>query len=197
MRLTNVLTTAIVALSLGLVTAPAQAGVIKFNFLGLCDDCAGVGDLYPLNPANLDDDLFAPVWGVLTLEDYTPGNFLDFDNFVSFSYGGSSLADPFTVTSEEGSAFGSILADGTITSFLNVVFDGGVFSVLSTGNWSLAFTIDEEEGPCPDCEGPGGPPDVLEFDIGMGGAFTPVPGPGALALLGLGLCMLCARRGVV
>ncbi len=199
MKFSKVLAAGLFALSVGAISAPAQADIITFNFSGQCYDCGTYDEQEQFHPE--------AVSGSLTLQDYTPGEFLDAANIVSFHYNGSRLLAPFTVDGANVyDAFGIINADGSIPNFPED--STGYFAMnfyplhvgsnyYEGGRYLTYFTLygldsqDENSGywEIGDCGG-----ECTAADYGNQGTFSTVPAPGALALLGLGLLGLGAFR---
>ena len=186
---------AIALLLIGSAPTVANAAPIStttFAFSGLCDDCAGAlvgsGPFHALN-----DGVSQSVTGTLVLQNFVPGVALDISNFSSFTYNGSSILLPFTVsggTTVTGLA-GSLDASGTVLSTFALNFlvptppglttTGGlffcgacVFAVLPDGQWVLAQGTDR----------------------GTNGVFSlaPIPEPGSLALSAVALAGLAGMR---
>ncbi len=175
-----------------------------FYFSGDCDDCAGAfvtGTIphYILNNVfhATGDGQYQHVTGTLVLSNFTPGVGLSSANFVSFSYDGSSVLQPFTVTSATMS--GILNADGSVASTFRLLWstpdvllavspyltfcgfgaEGSTcgFGVTTTGNWAVAG--------------------VALGDVGINGGFSTtqaiaVPEPLSIALFGSGLLGLAA-----
>jgi len=189
----------------------AEARAFDFTFTGQCDDCAFAGA--PGDPEfdPFGDGLFETVTGTLTLSDVStnPQGRIEVDgsNFVSFTYHGSSLLNPFTFTDPylvrgELSPAGAIqpgeplrieTSQGDFSSFCTalgvlVLAEDGVvcgsvglafFELDASGAWSVS----------------GSEP----FDTGNDGQLAPaVPEPGAAASLALGPLgaglLRCRRR---
>jgi hypothetical protein len=143
------------AILLGLATAavPARASGITpnetFDFAGVCIDCGG----------ELAD-------AALTLS----GNYALGDNisgyFVSFTYDGTDLTSPFTITDQQ-----NYLAFGVFTSLpgpaeIYIGVGNKDFTSHPGGNWSV---------------------DSPQADIGRAGVWAQTPEPASLLLLGPGL----------
>jgi PEP-CTERM motif-containing protein len=134
---------------------------VVFKFTGLCTDCASAASVSEY-----------PVTGLLSLTDFVPQATLDRDNFVSFSYGGSNLIDPFEIFKSDIDILdGALNADGTLFSPYLAFWEWDLpdcqycyFVVESSGDWSLE-----------------------EDDYGINGRFSRVPEPTTILLLGLGL----------
>ena len=102
-------------------TATPVGPTTTFYFNGDCDDCAGALVLgwIPLAPVfdvfhATGDGQYQHVTGTLVLSNFTPGVALTSANFVSFSYDGSSIIQPFTVTTAVLS--GTLNADGSLAT---------------------------------------------------------------------------------
>jgi hypothetical protein len=132
--------TALAAL-IGFASWAAPAAAADFDFSGLCIDCAGSGT------------------GTLVLKDYTPGDTLTTDNFVSFTYESNILSYALTSVDDlTGSLAGSgpayVAFHGGGYTFGS--FAAGPFSPWCTGttgtcasdfglfsSWSLASSVPE------------------------------------------------------
>ncbi len=75
------------ALSLACVLASApfsaRASKVEYDFSGICTDCTGTAAAQ------------------LVLQNYTPGTALTAANFVRFTYDGTNLLRPYTITAAE------------------------------------------------------------------------------------------------
>lgn len=146
--------------------------VTRFVFSADCDDCIG----------GLGDNLFQAVTGELILKDFVAGQALSLENFVSFSYDGSQLLDPFEVVQSDLSfLLGTISADGSVLDTLNF----GLFELLNTScglECSFLLASDGSWG-------------IGGMDVGINGNLTArVSEPPVLALLLFGLIGFTARR---
>jgi len=113
------------------LSAHAQAITTTFTFTGECDDCAFSGDpgVEGFNPLN--DGLTESVSATLALSGLSlDGNMIDFRGAgsVVFSYGGSSLINPFTMADPYQFSPG-LMKNGTVA-------DGFVFSLASSQNYT-------------------------------------------------------------
>jgi hypothetical protein len=97
--------TALAAL-IGFASWAAPAAAVDFTFSGLCIDCSGTGK------------------GTLVLKDYTLGNTLKTDNFVSFTYASNLLS--YSISSVDDLT-GSLAGNGPAY----VAFHGGGYSFAS------------------------------------------------------------------
>jgi len=196
------------ALTLAVGFVADEAAALEFTFTGQCDDCAFGTEPGDPEPGDedfdaLDDGLFQAVTGTLTLENVTPGSggVIDVgsENFVSFSYAGSSLlnpfvfTDPFTITGQIDGA-GNVLQDliietsaGDFSNFCTAlgeqVLDGGAFcedfgiayfELTGLGDWSVSGSE--------------------AFDVGVGGGLAAVPEPAGVWLAFTGFLGLAAAR---
>ena len=193
-RVLAALAIALPVLGGGQTLAVVPATLTTFDFSGACDDCAGAYVNYFGAPTDFyharGDNVFQNVTATLVLANFVPGNALTAANFVSFTYNGSSLLQPFTVTAGVTLLSGRLAADGTILSPIDLVWTppGGAlastlpgvdlpcgvcdFFVLTDGHWYLGIPAN---------------------DLGVNGAFA-VPEPATLAILGGVLLALGARR---
>src|SRR5215469_17310633 len=111
---------AITLLLIGSASTVANAVPITtttFAFSGLCDDCAGA--LIGSGPFHAQNDgIFQSVTGTLVLQNFVPDVPLNNSNFSSFTYNGSSILSPFTVTSGASitGVAGTLDASGTVLS---------------------------------------------------------------------------------
>ncbi len=78
----------------------------EIGFFGRCDDCVGT----------VGDGQYQDVTGLLKLQNFQADTAMDLSNFVSFSYSGSSILEPFTVTHSELSSSDAPMFSGTFTA---------------------------------------------------------------------------------
>jgi hypothetical protein len=152
-----------------MAAASASASVISFTFTGACSDCyGGAGNAL----------------GTLTLSaTYTLGSPITNANFSSFTYNGTNLQGPFTITNStpDLSVSGSLPLSlpGTATISIDGFVGGNFyeFNTSTSGAWSVTM--------------PG-------TDMGTVSSFsaqsTGAPEPATIALLGLGLLFVIGRR---
>jgi hypothetical protein len=161
--------------SASLVTpaAPMPGEDVTFSWSGICTDCvAGETE---------------SVTGTLILTDFVADESLSLSNFVSFTYNGSSILDPFTIASSDASGLDGVLtADGTVTTDFQLSFTPAKTTGISPlAVYSFTVLVDGEW-------------DLAGFDEGTNGTFRPassVPVPATLVLLPFGLAaMRVARR---
>ena len=172
-------------------TAPVLS---TFDWVGSCSDCTSFG-----NPGN------EIVSARLTLQNYTPGDDIDMGHFVSFSYFGSNLVDPYTVAVGAEFSFADRIFN---TDFAQVV--GNIGAVPSPHRFELVFEDGlhfqtQTDGTWSTCA-PGGSGYAsgtcvafvftTHSDFGSAGTFSaaPVPEPGVWAMLVAGLGMLAVVR---
>lgn len=166
-----------------LLTGAAHAAQVSYRFTGNCVDCA----------AAAGSETF-PVDAWLVLQDPVPGAVAGAAQFFSFSYGGSNLVAPFSVTLAGGG--GDLVFDplnedhgfhadftAALPGFADVdlvVTQGDAFAFFNSaadGSWTL-FRTDA----------------VVGDDFGDVGTWNGVPLPGTLALAALPLATLLRRR---
>jgi hypothetical protein len=139
----------------------AQAALVQFAFSGDCDDCVG----------GFGDGQTQPVTGTLVLDNFVAGEELTVSNFERFTYDGSNILSPFTITSIS-SISGRLDSDG---------------SVLGDSNSSLLFISSQSGLSCsPACNlyvAQNGNWVLGDSDQGDNGAFSPVPLPSPLLLM--------------
>lgn len=161
-----------------------------YFFFGDCLDCT-------LNSAPGE-----PMATLVLSGDYVPGNNLDYTDFVSFSYVGSNLVDPYMVIVPPedvelnpgqwplGSISGSMDSNPGPKNVLIEFSDGLRFESMSSGSW---YTC----APGPKGYYSGTCDYLNNNDFGRQGSWNqPIPEPGTYALmaLGLGVLGLAARR---
>lgn len=192
-------------------SANAFALTKTFDFFGKCDDCAGelvearmmmmidtevmmeeyeyLLSMLPFRATG--DGIFQNVFGTLELQNFNPGVALTNANFVSFSYGVSSILGSFTIAMGDlTSLTGTLDADGNVLSDININWTPTgplAMSCLSPCNLNVQTDGDWSIGPLIS---------IYELDVGISGTFAgaPIPEPGTLALFGLGLLGLGVAR---
>ena len=169
--------------------------IAVYTFTGDCFDCV-----------NVDSKLGSSVFATLTLKNYSPtsGATVNYGNFLSFSYSGSNLFDPFTITPDN---YKNVLnfpenvfpSDGPGQS-RNFSVAGEVresliyFTSYQSGDWSLGTLVlcGEDLYCTPDDYG-----NTHSFGLT---SFTPgtnpnaVPEPGSLLLMGAALLAIGVAR---
>jgi hypothetical protein len=169
-----------------------------FDWVGYCEDCTTFA-----NSSN------RVINARLTLVDYTPGDDIDMGHFVSFSYFGSDLVDPYTVAvgvepsfvdrvfnTDSTQVAGNIGALPAPHRFELVFEDGLHFQTQPDGTWSTcAPGANYYSGTC------SGFFFTTHSDYGSGGTFSaaPIPEPGVWAMLvaGLGVLAVVRRRRAI
>ena len=153
--------TALAAL-IGFASWAAPAAAVDFDFSGLCIDCTGAGT------------------GTLVLKDYTLGDTLTSDNFVSFTYASNILS--YTLTSVDDLTGSLSAGDGPAF----VAFHGGgyTFDSFAAGPFS------------PWCTGTTG---TCASDFGLFSSWSlasavPEPAMWGVMVLGFGLLGASMRR---
>lgn len=195
-----------VLLGVSLIAVPSERAEAQpkdffttWIFTGNCIDCADAADRNEF-----------PVSGTLITRNYSAGD-LTFANFVSFTYNGSNLLDPWELEANEFvEVGGNLFADPqSFSLFWSYDVSSGYFFMPSMlllatsqvahgaieqvpGSWSMCFSSDATCAPSD--------PDPMPQDFGSQGAFTmqtsTVPEPSTYALMGLGLAVvgLASRR---
>lgn len=192
------------------LSAHAQAITTTFSFTGVCDDCAFDGTPGTAGFDPLDDGLTETVTASLALSGLSlDGEMIDFRGAgsVIFSYGGSSLINPFTMADPYLFSPG-LMSNGTVA-------DGFVFSLASSQNYAnpsnpLSFDFPDfctslgQQVLGQACNDVGLVTFMLDsagawrisgeapFDVGFDGQLSPlsvsaVPLPGALVMFSSGL----------
>jgi hypothetical protein len=174
--LRRILSLAVLTLPLAAFPHLAHAGTtdLQFNFSGTCapDDCVGYGT------------------GTLTVENYTPGDELTSDNFVSFTYS-SSVYDPgFTIPDTDSVYLGGSIGSTPGEYDVNIYDENNSLTFFSSGT-----DTDSPGSWCSGaCSADYGSPHVWS----LASASTATPEPTSLALLSTGLAALpYARRRLI
>jgi hypothetical protein len=150
-----------IAAIIAIAAVPASASVIgialpnEILFTGVCGDCAG--------------DALA----VLTLKtSNTAGASLTGSNFVSFSYFGTNLVNPFTIDNGDPGFFVSGNLPAALPDTANITIEGDGYTFVSqlSGTWSVSVPLQ-----------------LVAADNGLSSAYTGAPEPATMALVGLGL----------
>ena len=171
-----------------------------FDFAGNCTDCAAAagGGSYP-------------VTGTLILQNYTPGTDIAFENFLSFSYHGSNLVDPYTVAASVApdgqdrangifsAAFASVAGNVGSTKAayrFELVFDDGLFfQSQNNGSWSTCAPKGDTYYGGDSCGTfPPVPSDYGATSTYSSAAAIPEPGAWAMLCAGMGLVAFMRRR---
>jgi len=191
-----------------LFSVNANAVNFEFNFAGECDDCAFNGNPADANFNPLNDNLTQSVFATLSLNDAS----VNTEGFIrggsaTFSYGGSSLINPFSITDPFLFSLG-LLPSGQVQAGSVFTFGSSVNAADPNGdlfnfpNFCTALgqqVLNSERGGCSnvglvsfelDSAGDFSIFGDIAFDVGSGGQFTPVtavPEPAAMWLFGIGL----------
>jgi len=105
--------------------AALQADTVQIMFTGQCSDCNGKAQ------------------GILTVTNFTPDSVftLNLDDFVSFSYNGTNLLDPFVLNHTNVTAVSGALGPaypGTYDVQITAAVGTPTFISFSDGNWALS-----------------------------------------------------------
>lgn len=201
----------------GVFAADANALDITFDFSGECDDCAFSGLLSDPGFDPIGDGMTESVSATLTLigVSVTGGGLIDYlgAGTATFSYNGSSLINPFTMTdpflfTTDLTTSGAVQPGGTFEfgSSQNATNPGPPVSFdfpnfcTSLGQQVLGSSACSSIGLVYfqlDSSGSWSIAGEQAADVGGGGQFvvSDVPEPGSVALLGLGpVGLACIRR---
>ena len=156
-----------------LVSIPVQT---TFNFTGTCSDCILSSP---------------PVIATLVLEDYTAGAAIAIANFVEFTYNGSDIVDPFTVTRDtfypefSDTVSGAIPAAGGAAAFRISFGDVIGFESTTSGIWFAC-------APGSGVYNAGSCSLFRHNDVGIGAwsASAPVPEPASMLMMAIGVAGL-------
>ncbi len=134
-----------------------------FDFTGTCSDCSGT------------------VSGVLQLENYTDGAQIGASNFISFTYNGSNLFNPYTLNSEAYLS-GTLGTSNSSDSFFITGYDAnnifvGFNSTEASGIWSTGIQQPADTGT-----------NAVWSQVNV------ISEPGSLALVGIGILGVTASR---
>lgn len=199
--LKNLLGAVTATLLLSAAIPTTASAVMIFNFSGQCDDCASVGGA-PLSPnTNMNDGAFQAVSGTLVLSDTiyilgeddrptegnpAPGISISLGNFMSFTYNGSNLLNPFTVFGQASvplantdevapnnglpSHFSALSVTGVLDPLGNVLSSFDLFFGSSNGN--TIGTDAETHGPTDLTCGQNPFRDACEVFVGTNGFWS-------------------------
>lgn len=182
-RQTSLQALAAIALAAGIGAANAAPTLTQYRFDGNCEDCAAAAEQGSF-----------PVSAWLTLQDLPASGLAGAENFHSFSYSGSNLLAPFSVTLAGGGGeltFDPANEDHSFSADFSGLLPGFAEVALALlGEDNFAFF---------NSAGDGGQWSIFRGDLALADDFGNngvwrVPLPSALALSLLGLALLGRQR---